>query len=236
MSRLSDDQYYVERAVEHAQQGDVYGDVPLSYATLPTGFDARTGKRQRPDRPAEAITAVRRARWAALCSYTCGFLAQPPGTRGYSHPYRLMAEITPLRDVVGEMALSIEQARGLVRSGGAQGLMYVPLPEPDPIDDEWTSAGVVLLYTPSLVTQPLLDVSKRVARMSEDAQRILMARLFQTVGPYMPEPHDPNLAPDLSDGWVAPIGGGDSDERCEDDDRPRIRVVPPRRLCEGALT
>ncbi|MBI4728616.1 MAG: hypothetical protein HY775_03835 [Acidobacteria bacterium] len=203
MSRLPDDQYYVERAVEHAQQGDIYGDIPLSYSAPPVGLQDRAGKRRRPDRPAEAMTVVRTARWAVVCSYTCGFLAQPPGTRGYSHPYRLMAEITPLREIVGDQGITADQARGIARTGGAQGLMYVPLPEADPTADEWRGAGVILLSMPSLVAQPLLDASRRVARMSEGAQRILMGRLFQTVGPYMPEPHDPSLAPDISDGWAS---------------------------------
>lgn len=201
MSRLADDEYYAERAVAHAQQGDVYCDVPLAYSTLPSTPETQAGKRRRPDRPAAAMTVVRNARWAVVCSYTCGFLAQPPGTRGYSHPYRVIAEIAPLHDLVGPQGLNADQARAILRTGGAQGLMYVPLPEPDRTDDVWGGAGVILLYMPSLVTQPLLEASQRIARMSERAQRILMARLFQTVGPHLPEPSDPNLAPDLTDGW-----------------------------------
>ena len=205
MLRLDDDQYFEPRAIEHCQFGDVYRDVTLAYSTLSTGFGDRAGKRLRPDRAIEATASTRSARWVVVCSYTCGFLAQPPGTRGYSHPYRLAAEICPVREIVGSAGVPLEQARrDIVGRGGVQGLMYVPLPEPDQIDDEWKGAGVILLYMASLVTQPLLDVSTRVARMTEDAQRILMARLMQTVGPYMPEPNDPALAPDLTDGWATP--------------------------------
>lgn len=206
MLRLDDDRYFEDRVVEHSQQGDVYRDVVLTYATPPAGFEPQAGKRQRPAWKAEAVTASRRARWAVVCSYTCGFLAQPPGTRGYAHPFRLVAELRPIREVVGNPGLTDEQARSVVRTGGVQGLMYAPLPEPepDPVGDEWHGAGVVVLYAPALVTQQLLDTCQRVVRMTEDAQRILIARLWQTVGPYMPEPNDTNLAPDLTDGWTQP--------------------------------
>lgn len=79
-----------------------------------------------------------------VCSYTCGFVAQPPGTKGYSHPYRLVAPVVPLRDAV-EWGRPLGQARTVRDRGGVNGLMYLPWPEADDTDDEWRGHGVALL-------------------------------------------------------------------------------------------
>lgn len=136
-----------------------------------------------------------------VSSYTCGFVAQPPGTPGYSHPYRMVAPIIGLRELRAK-GMGNSELRRISDDGGVHGLMYVPDVRDDQIDDEWREHAAVLLYRPSLVTQALLDSRPRLARMSVDAVKILGVRLIQVVSPNLFDPLDENLAiPDLSDCW-----------------------------------
>ncbi len=203
--RLPDEDYYQDEVTAHTAQGDLYDDVPFGHTTvLDSGFEA-VGARPRPgeggphDVPLVAFHAL-----GVVCSYTCGFVAQPPGTRGYSHPYRLVAPIVTLRYAV-EQGLGAGQARAVRDQGGVNGLMYLPWPGPDESDDEWHGQGVALLYRPNLVTQTLLDTRTRVGRLRPQALRILEARLIQTVAPSLFDPAD--LDPDTSDSWA---GSSDS--------------------------
>jgi hypothetical protein len=199
--RLPDEEYYQDDVTAHTAQGDLYEDVPFGYTTvLDSGFEV-LGTRPRPvesesyDVPMVGFHAL-----GVVCSYTCGFVAQPPGTKGYSHPYRLIAPVVPLRDAV-EWGLPLGQARNVRDRGGVNGLMYLPWPEADDTDDEWRGQGVALLFRPGLVTQPLLATRRRIGRLRVEALRILEVRLIQTVAPPLYEPAD--MDPDISDSWTS---------------------------------
>lgn len=198
--RLPDEDYYQDEVTAHTAQGDLYEDVPFGHTTvLDSGFEA-VGARPRPgeggsyDVPLVTFHAL-----GVVCSYTCGFVAQPPGTQGYSHPYRLIAPIVTLRYAV-ERGLPIGQARAVRDGGGVNGLMYLPWPEADEVDDEWRGQGVVLLYRPTLVTQALLDTRRRAGRLRFEALRLLEVRLIQTIASNLYEPAD--MDPDTSDSWA----------------------------------
>ena len=198
--RLPAEDYYQVDVAAHTAQGDLYEDVPFGHTTvLDSGFEA-VGARPRPgesgsyDVPLVAFHGL-----GVVCSYTCGFVAQPPGTPGYSHPYRLVAPVVRLRDTV-EGGLPVGQARTIRARGGVNGLMYLPWREGEDIDDEWRGHGVALLFRPALVAQTLLDTRRRVGRLRVEALRILEVRLIQTVAPSLYDPAD--LDPDISDSWL----------------------------------
>lgn len=195
--RLEDDQYYEERDVEHAAQGDVYDNIPFAYETLTESRFRSRGARKRP----ASVTPL--TGLAVVCNYTCGFVAQPPGNPGYSHPFRLVAPILSLRTLRSQ-GMSANELRRIRDDGGVNGLMYLPLPPgvEEAEDDEWTGHAAACLYRMTTVTQTVLDERPRVARLSEAAQRILIVRLIQVVSPALFE--DPNVdqfRPDMSDSW-----------------------------------
>jgi hypothetical protein len=128
-----------------------------------------------------------------VCNYTCNFVAQPPGTAGYAHPFRLVAPVVPLSVMVSRHGLAKNEARRIVESGGVAGLMYLPAPpdwkapngaltdpapasatsEGSPQDGsgEFTGAFVACLYRMASVDQGLLDQRPRIARLSQPAHR-----------------------------------------------------------------
>jgi hypothetical protein len=92
--------YYADRAVEHTAQGDIYAGIPLVQATHADPSFQAAGARKRPGGPdPDHSTSVAFTGLAIVLHYTCGFTAQPPGTRGYSHGHRLMAPIVSLREL-----------------------------------------------------------------------------------------------------------------------------------------
>ncbi|MDQ3609504.1 MAG: hypothetical protein M3459_11470 [Actinomycetota bacterium] len=143
--------------------------------------------------------------------YTCGITAQPPGTRGYSHEYRLMAPVVSLRELRA-WGLRNNELRKIRDGATIQGFMYLPqagLADLDPSEqdvDEWAGHAAALIYRPTAVTQSLLDHQPRMARLTADATRILQAAIIQT---YTAS----NLAweslaePDMSPELRGPIGG-----------------------------
>lgn len=140
-----------------------------------------------------------------MCSYTCGFLAQPPGTEGYAHPFRLVA---PSR-AFGALKHDLKQQDfDNLRKRGAVSGSDVPYGLRSRTRNKTTTYEAtrsICLYRASLVSQELLDQRERIARLSVPAQRILIARLIQVVSPYTFDPMDPALEdPDVSDGW-APV-------------------------------
>jgi len=140
--------------------------------------------------------------------YTCGITAQPEGTEGYSHEYRLMAPIVSLR-TLKQWKVGNNELRKIREGLSIQGFMYLPqvapvlVDDPDEPEDEWAGHAAVLLYRPAAVSQTLLDEQPRIARLTSDATRILNAALIQT---YTPNDFDwTSLAePDMSNGWEAP--------------------------------
>jgi hypothetical protein len=200
--RLPDDSYYQTDVLSHTAQGDLYANIPFGHTTVLIDEFAAEGRRPRPtDDGPDDVALVAFHAPAIVCSYTCGFVAQPPGTHGYSHPYRLVAPIVPLRHAI-ERGLPENQARAIRDNGGVTGMMYLPWPEDDDVDDEWRHQAVALLYRPNLVTQSLLDNRERLGRLSLDALRILEVRLIQVVAPPLYDPAD--MDPDRSDSWDPP--------------------------------
>lgn len=202
-------EYYAERDVDHSAQGDIHLDLPFAVATVAGEEAPPRGARKRPDDEAGDV-AIRPPLVAPgiVCSYTCGFTAQPPGQRGYSHPFRLVAPIMSLT-ALKALGVKANELRKLKDSGFLQGLMHLPqthqlrLDEPG-LDEEFGGDAAALLYRPALATQALLDRRERVHRLSEAAQRVLIAALMQSVSPNRFDPFDEALrVPDLSDSWHA---------------------------------
>lgn len=208
MTLIEPADYYAERDVEHSAQGDIHLDLAFVAATVAGTDESPSGARKRPAAAAGEDVAVRAPLRGpgVICSYTCGFTAQPPGQPGYSHPFRLVAPIMGLTALKG-LGVKPNELRKLKESGFLQGLMYLPqtdrlrLDEPAE-DDEFTGDAAALLYRPALVTQGLLDRRERVHRLSEAAQRVLITALIQSVSPNRFDPFDEGLRPpDLSDSW-----------------------------------
>lgn len=209
MPPLDPADYYAERDVQHSAQGDIHLDLPFVAATVTGDEEPSRGARKRPGNPDAGVAILPPLTAPGIvCSYTCGFTAQPPGQQGYSHPYRLVAPIMSLTALKG-LGVKANELRKLRDSGFLQGLMYLPqtdrlqLDEPAE-DEEFGGDGAALLYRPALMTQALLDRSERAQRLSESGQRILIAALIQGVSPNRFDPFEDGLrAPDLSDSWNA---------------------------------
>lgn len=167
------------------------------------------GARKRPGGPdSEHVTSVAFTGLGIVLHYTCGITAQPPGTRGYSHEYRVVAPIVSLRDLRA-WGIGNNELRKIRDTGRPHGFMYLPqagaliIDSPDVAPDELTGHAAVLLYRPATVTQSLLDHQPRVARLSADATRILEAAIIQTYTPNHFE-WETLAEPDMSDGWASP--------------------------------
>jgi hypothetical protein len=140
--------------------------------------------------------------------YTCGITAQPPGTRGYAHEFRLLAPIVSLR-TLKSWGMKNNELRKLRDGYALQGFMYLPQVEPMLLDadeesrDEYGGHAAALIYRPATVSQALLNQAPRITRLTADATRILDAALIQT---YTPNNFDWRALaePDLSDGWAGP--------------------------------
>lgn len=202
-------EYYADRPVRHSAQGDIHAGVPFSHATLATSRFEATGARKRPAGPDPDLTTVTsHIGLGVVLHYTCGITAQPPGTEGYSHEYRLVAPIVSLR-TLRRWKVGNNELRKIRDGYAIQGFMYIPQVAPvlvdDPADeeDEWTGHAAVLIYRPTAVSQTLLDLQPRVARLTANATRILNAALIQT---FTANDFDwRTLAePDMSDGWAVP--------------------------------
>lgn len=201
--------YYADRDIEHTAQGDIYAGVPFVQATYADSEFRAAGARKRPAGPEPRhSTSVTLTGVGVVLHYTCGFTAQPPGTRGYAHEHRLVAPIVSLREL-RTWGMGNNELRKIRDGATIQGFMYLPqigplqIDSPDEGDDEWTGHAAALVYRPASVTQTLLDHQPRIARLTADATRILEAAIIQT---YTPN----NFAwetlaqPDMSDGWATP--------------------------------
>jgi hypothetical protein len=199
--------YYADRDVPHTAQGDVYAGLPFVHATHVSPQFAAAGARKRPDAgEADFAPVTAHTGLGLVLHYTCGITAQPEGTEGYSHEYRLVAPIVSLRTLKG-WRLGNNELRKIRDGYSIQGFMYLPqvdpirLDEPDTEPDEWTGHGAALVYRPAAVSQTLLEERPRIARLTSDATRILNAAIIQT---YTPNDFDwRELAePDITNGWA----------------------------------
>lgn len=158
---LPAEDYYRDRPVPHTAQGDFYADVPCVFAIGKERARAR-GARKRPfgllpgsgapveTRPERALVVV--------CNYTCNFVAQPPGTQGYSHDFRQVAPVVPLVDLIGARGMQRTEARRLREVGHLSGLVYVPRPAtvaaPEVTDADFTGDDfAILLYRMTTVNR-----------------------------------------------------------------------------------
>jgi hypothetical protein len=206
MPPLDPGAYYKNRDVSHTAQGDIYADVPFVFAHSTASVDP-AGARKRPADDPEVLVPDPLVAPGLVCSYTCGFMAQPAGTQGYAHPYRLVAPVVSMQ-VLADRGVKTNELRKLVESGFLQGLLYLPASkrvapdEPPDVKEEWKGHGAALLYRATLVHQGLLDNRERLTRLTEEAQRILIAALIMVVSPNRFEPFDDQLQrPDLSNSW-----------------------------------
>lgn len=201
--------YYADRPVEHTAQGDIHTGIPFVQATWAEPAFHAAGARKRPGGPdPDHATTVAFTGLGVVLHYTCAITAQPPGTRGYSHEYRLVAPIVSLREL-RRWGIGNNELRKIRDGRRINGFMYLPqtgpviLDAPDVDPDEWTGHAAVLVYRPATVTQSLLDHQPRIARLTADATRILNAAIIQT---YTPNDFElETLAiPDMTDGWATP--------------------------------
>ena len=207
---LPADSYYEDRPVQHSAQGDLHVNVPSPVAVGSELTKAR-GARKRPLsflRPEPAIEGVSAPiqPLAIVCTYTCGFVAQPPGQEGYSHPMRQMAPVVPLAELVNGRGMQRTEARRLKEAGYLNGLLYVPKPPgyepPEPKTDQEFAVDdfVVCLYAITTVHQSVLDETPRVARLSTAADKLLVAALIAHFSPSLYDPDDLE-DPDMSCSW-----------------------------------
>ena len=196
--RLPTDAYYDDRPVAHTAQGDLHEDLPFAVSSAVTTDFSAAGSRKRPGPDDRGIATTTVTTLGVVCTYTCSFVAQPPGTSGYSHPFRAVAPIWPLR-TWKDMGLNNNELRHIRDEGGRTGFMYVPWPYEDDSEDEWTGHAAIGIYRPATVTQDMLEAAPRVARLSEDAQRILMSKLVQQFCQSLYDTQD--MKPDMSDSW-----------------------------------
>jgi hypothetical protein len=206
MPPLDTGAYYKNRDVSHTAQGDIYSAVPFVFAHS-TATVVPSGARKRPADDPEVIIPDPLVAPGLVCSYTCGFTAQPAGTEGYAHPYRLVAPIVSLQ-TLADGGVKANELRKLVDSGFLQGLLYLPISKrvapagPADVKEEWKGHAAALLYRQTLVHQGLLDNRELLTRLTPEAQRILIAALIMVISPNRFDPFDEQLqAPDLSDSW-----------------------------------
>lgn len=210
--KLPPDDYYEDRPVRHAAQGDFYAGVPTPIY-IGKAPDRARGARKRPlkflrvDPIVEGMHAPEQP-LVVVCNYTCGFVAQPPGTVGYSHHLRQVAPVVPIAELIDRRGMERTEARKLLDGGFLAGLLYVPRPHgvaaPSGVafDDEFTDLDyAVLLYAMTTVHQSALDDSTRVARMSMDGQKRLIAGLVAAFGPSLYDPDDLE-DPDMTCSWT----------------------------------
>ena len=185
VGRPRDEEYYEDRTV-HVAQGDIFRDVPFFYAVPEDLPSNQAGTRQPLEQPPSHTG------YGMLLSYTSGFMAQPPGTRGYAHAFRLVAPIFPL-DLLNQAGVLTEASmQQLPRDDHLGFYMYLP-PYPQEFEE-----SVVCPYRPVLVHHDLLE-GRRVTQLQESAAVQLQMKLATNFlgGKWRRE----DLHPDLSDHW-----------------------------------
>lgn len=172
---------------KHHGQGDVYERIPFVQAeTFGPDFSSE-GVREMAVMPVEGVFT------GILMSYTCNIVAQPPGTLGYSHPFRLLAPVFPF-PLASEAGLSDATLEKIQTHDNLRGFMYLP---PDGVCMK--EASVALLYRPALMMASVLNSADRLGRFSYDACRVLLVKLveFFTGKTLRVDTFDP----DMSDSW-----------------------------------
>jgi len=206
---LNGDEYYETRDIPHTAQGDIHDGLPFVHATLVSPEFEAAGARKRGSGGSVAGTLTNLVGPGVVLHYTCGITAQPQGTEGYAHEFRLVAPIVSLRELRRRFRMNNNELRKIRDGATIQSFMYLPqnellvLDDPDQEEDEWTGHAAALIYRPGVVSQALLDARPRLLQLTAPATKILDAYIIHTYGP-----NDFNWSqladPDLSNGWAPP--------------------------------
>jgi hypothetical protein len=184
--KLSIGDYYRTDVTEHQAQGDIYEAVKFVHSTEIEEDWESSGVRKMAVHPVEGV-------WAGLLiSHTCAFVAQPPGTPGYSHPFRVVAPIWS----VGLLAeqLTDKEIDNLRTSDPYLGYMYLPA-DGEVLAEE----SAALLFRPALVAESALDMEGRRGRLAEGSMRVLQMKVTETfTGKRIKRDQ---FEPDMSDSW-----------------------------------
>jgi hypothetical protein len=196
-SQYFDDQYNVT----HIAQGDIFANVPHAvFGALGEPVKPRGARKRGLVKPDKGL--------AIVLPYTCQIVAQPPGTVGYSLPVVIVAPIRNLASLVDKKnGMKATEVRKIRDGNGVAAFSYMPLmPEwgyTGEEDGEFAGHGAVMLYAMHSVITTEFEKFDRVARLSEGAQRILMADAASLFMPNAatPDPMMDELEPDRSDSW-----------------------------------
>lgn len=185
MSRPRDDEYYIDARTEHVSQGDIFRDLPFVYFVPEESSFRQEGKRRPLEEPPEFTGH------GMLINYTSGFMAQPPGTRGYAHRFRLVAPIFQFEFLL-ELGVSQDELDRVRREDNLASYLYLP-----PYPGEF-SESAVMPYRPVLIHHDLLE-GRRVTQLQETGAIRLQQRIATTFlgGKWAAE----DLKPDLTDHW-----------------------------------
>jgi hypothetical protein len=175
MGRPDDEAYFVDSRTEHIAQGDIFRDVPFRWSSVVP----------------EGVAEVGFDGFGMLITYTSGMMKQPPGTRDYKHPFRLVAPIFSFT-MLAEQGLPEDLLAEIRRSDKYANFMYLPA-YPDEFEE-----SAVLPYRPTLVEHESLE-GNRVTQLQGPAAVQLQLKLATTFlgGKWNAE----DLEPDLTDHW-----------------------------------
>ncbi len=188
--RPDDEEYYVNLRTEHVAQGDIFTDVPFLLAMPeppPPDEPKGVGSRRVLETPLFVQT------FGVLLSHTSGFMAQPDGTRGYSHHFRVLAPILPLAMLDEQGLLNEDVLRLLRREDKLLHYMYLP-----PCVGVWEDERVAALFRPALVHHDVLE-GRRVMQMRERAVQQLNAKFVLAFTGQWSDPEQ--FRPSMGDHW-----------------------------------
>jgi hypothetical protein len=189
-NRPDNAEYYVNGRTEHVAQGDIFRDVPFPMA-LP----------EPPPREESIGMGTRRVletpffmhAHGVLISHSSGFMAQPVGTRGYAHPYRVLVPVLPIAMLQEQEVLNDDLLRLLRREDKLSNFMFLP-PRPGLFGAEHAAC----LYRPALVHMDLLE-GRRLIQMSEVGVQQLQAKIVEAFTGEWIEPAQ--FSPTMADHW-----------------------------------
>jgi hypothetical protein len=188
--RPGDEDYYLDHRTEHVAQGDIFEDIPFILALPePPPADEPIGVGTR--RVLE--TPFFMHAFGMLVSHSSGFMAQPPGTRGYSHNVRSLVPLLPVT-MLEESGLIDDKTFHLLRKEDKL-IHYMYLP---PCAGVFEEERVAVLYRTSSVHQVILD-GRRRCQLTEAATKHLQAKLVEASTGRWIDPEQ--FQPSMGDHW-----------------------------------
>lgn len=165
--RPADEHYYAERTT-WLRQGDLFTEVPLGFPFPPDAVEHSEGKRKFLSGPFESGFAM-------LLTPSCSMAAQGvPGT--YAHPWRSIAPVRPLEELVENGAIKTGALDALRAYDHLANYFYLP-----PISQAEMPESLVLLYRPMAIHHDYLE-HRRIAQLSEEASIHLKRQLTYHFG------------------------------------------------------